>query len=91
MTDKRDFVIEVNISNLPADFAALVKRAYQKKPDPKDIKELQKWIEDTPGLWRVLFSFSALTQRTAIEKMVDDKVTQVCITANIDEIKQKLG
>jgi hypothetical protein len=39
----------------------------------------------------VLFSFSALTQRTAIEKMVDDKVTQVCITANIDEIKKKLG
>jgi hypothetical protein len=91
MTDKRDFAVEINISNLPVEFAEVVKRAYQKNPDPKDVKELQRWIENTPGLWKVVFDFSELTQKAAIKKMVSDKVTQVCITANIAEIKQKFG
>lgn len=91
MTDKRELVIEVNLSGLPADFAELVKRAYQKKPDPKDIQALKKWIEETPGLWRVFYDFSLMTQRNAIEKMAPDKITQASVTANMDEIKQKLG
>ncbi len=91
MTEQRKVVLEVDAANLPADFAEVVNRAYQKKPDPKDIKKLQKWIEDTPGLWKLFFDFSAMTQRSAIEKMASDQVTQFSIKANIDELRQKLG
>lgn len=91
MTNKDKQVVEVNLAGLPADFADVVKRVYQKKPDPKDIILLQKWIEDTPGFWRIFFDFSLQNQRNTIAKIVDDKITQASITANIKEIKQKLG
>ena len=91
MTNKDKPVVEVNLAGLPPDFAEVVKRAYQKKPNPKDIILLQKWIEDTPGFWRIFFDFSLHNQRNTIAKIAADKITQASITANIQEIKQKLG
>jgi len=91
MKDKDKLIVEVNLANLPTDFADVVQRAYDKKPDPKDVARLKKWIEDTPGLWLIFFDFSQMTQRKAIEKMASDEITQASIKANLDEMKQKLG
>lgn len=91
MKDKDTLTVEVNLAALPPDFADVVRRAYEKKPDPKDVAKLRKWIQDTPGLWRTFFDFSLMTQRSAIEKMASDAITQASIKANVDEVKQQLG
>jgi hypothetical protein len=70
------------------EFLEVVERAYKKKPTPKDLAELRKWIDEFPELWRVVFDTARVIEDNFIKKMAQDKASVIAMQKNTEEIRQ---
>jgi hypothetical protein len=73
------------------EFLEVVNRAYKKKPNPKDLAELRKWINEFPELWRVVFDTARVIEDNFIKNMVQDKASITAMQKNTDEIREGLA
>jgi hypothetical protein len=73
------------------EFIEIVKRAYNNKPDKKAIQELQKWLNEYPQIWRVVFDLSHVIEHNLIDHLVTDQAAQLAIKRNADQIRDDLG
>src|SRR5688572_20914651 len=73
------------------EFLEVVNRAYKKKPNPKDLAELRKWIQDFPELWRVVFDTARVIEDNFIKNMVQDKASIIAMQKNAEEIREGLA
>ena len=86
-----EIVHEVNVTELTGKFLALVKRVYVEKPKKKDLRRLQKYLDETPGLWRVVFDITEMVQKNTVKRMVEQEAMQISLEANISEMRHNLG
>lgn len=73
------------------EFVNVVGRDYKKDPKQNDLKELRKWINDYPELWRVVFDTVWLMEDNFIKNMVQDKAAIIGMQKNTDEIRNGFG
>ena len=73
------------------EFLDVVDRAYKKKPSPKDLADLRKWIHDFPELWRVVFDTARVLEDNFIKNMVQDKASIIAMQKNTEEIREGLA
>lgn len=69
------------------EFLDIVKKAYKKKPNQKDLEKLRKWINDYPELWKVVFDTANVIEENFIKRMVDDEASIIAMQKNIAEIR----
>jgi hypothetical protein len=69
------------------EFLEVVDRAYKKKPSPKDLAELRKWIDEFPELWRVVFHTARVIEDNFIKNMAQDKASVIAMQKNTEEIR----
>ena len=86
-----EIIYEVDTSKLTSQFLALVESVYVEKPKQSDLRKLKKFLEENPGLWRVVFDITEMIQKNTIKRMVDHKAMQISLDANISEMRQSLG
>jgi hypothetical protein len=73
------------------ELAEIVQRAYKPKPDPKDIQELQKWLEEYPEVWTFVFDMAQLIEGNLIKRIIPDQAAHLALEKNVDEIRTDLG
>jgi hypothetical protein len=73
------------------EFIEVVKRAYKNKPDKKAIQELQKWLDEHPQIWRVVFDLSYVVEYNLIERMVPEQAGRQAVHKNVEQIRNDLG
>jgi hypothetical protein len=84
------YLSEVDQSKVQ-EFLGLVDRAYQKKPDQKDLSLLRKWIRDYPNLWRVVFDTAQLIEDNLIKNMLQSEASKIALKKNTDDIREGFG
>jgi hypothetical protein len=70
------------------EFLEVVERAYKKKPTPKDLAELRKWIDEFPELWRLIFDTARVIEDNFIKNMAQDEASVIAMQKNTEEIRQ---
>lgn len=73
------------------EFIEVVKRAYKKKHNEKDIQELKGWLNEYPEIWRVVFDLACVIEENLVDRMVSDTASKLAIRKNIDQIRNDLG
>ena len=73
------------------EFIEVVRRAYKDKPSKKDIQELQKWLNEYPQIWRVVFDLSQVIEHNLIDRIVPDNAAQLALVKNVKQIRDDLG
>lgn len=73
------------------EFIEVVQRAYKNKPNKKDIQELQKWLNEYPQIWHVVFDLSQVIEHNLIARMISDQAAQLAIEKNVEQIRTELG
>ncbi len=72
-------------------FLAVVRRANVDKPKRSDLKELEKWLNDYPGLWRGLFDMAEFVQANFIKRAVEREALQLAMEHNVASLRDELG
>src|SRR5688572_20739579 len=88
---KAGHVIENFESAKVHEFLELAKRAYQPDPDPKDLKELQKWLDQYPQIWRLVFDLGQILETNFVMGLIPHPAAQLAIEMNVREIRRDLG
>jgi hypothetical protein len=83
--------LQAPLKSLPEDLKDLIGRCYEKKPDKKDLRELRRWLEETPDLWRSVIDMTALTRQMLIEKIISQEAAQAGLWARLETMQQELG
>jgi hypothetical protein len=89
MTNK--MVVTVDESKVVRELVDLVDRAYKEKPDPKDLRELQRKLEEVPDLWRVVFDMTVVIRNNLIDQAVSPKAARSAIKKNVEVLMEDLG
>ncbi len=72
-----EIVHEIDGSRLTGEFLALVKSVYAEKPKQSDLQKLKIFLDETPGLWRVVFDITEMVQKNTIMRMVGHKAMEI--------------
>ena len=78
-----EVVIRVDASKMADELRELVRRAYRDKPDPKDLRELRKKLEEVPELWRSVFDIVGVIKGNLIDKAIAQKAARLALESNI--------
>ncbi len=78
-------------NNQVKEFLDLVKRSYEKKPNKKDLSELEKWINTYPELWEAVFDIARVIEGNFIENITSIKAAVIALQKNTDEIRNGMG
>ena len=73
------------------ELGEIIMRAYKPNPDKKDIQELQKWLEEYPEIWCLVFDISQVIESNLIERMVPQQAASLAIEKNVNAIRRDLG
>jgi hypothetical protein len=73
------------------EFLEVVQRAYKKKPSPKDLDNLKKWINSYPELWRVVFDTTHVLEENLLSNMVGEKASIIAMQKNTNVIRDEMG
>lgn len=73
------------------EFVKVVERAYKHNPDRKDIQELQKWLDEYPEIWRVVFDMAHVIENNLIKRMIPDQAAHLALEKNADRIRHDFG
>jgi hypothetical protein len=84
-------IVEIDGSKMTQEFLEIVQRAYKKKPQKSDLRALEKWLKDTPGLWRAVFDLVNVLQTNFISRLITKEAAQIAIQENISGLRQELG
>jgi hypothetical protein len=78
-----NITIELDIEKISRELFELVDNAYKEKPNPKDIRVLQKKLEEVPDLWRAIFDITKIIQSNLIEKAISHKAARIAVEKNV--------
>ncbi len=78
-------------ARIPPELFMLVHRTYQDKPDPKDVWELQKKLEEIPELWMAVFNIAKEIKENLIEKTASKEAIRLALKKNIFVLVTGLG
>ena len=73
------------------EFAEILKQAYKANPEKKDLEELEKWLDQYPEIWRLVFDMSQVIEKNLISQLVSEKAVHLAIEKNVDDIRLDLG
>jgi len=91
MTESTIVRIEPDLSKISSEFAALVAKCYQEKPDKKDLRELQKRLDQSPELWLYVFDLTDVIRGQIIKDLITQPAGVKGLEANMQAIKNGLG
>jgi hypothetical protein len=80
-----------DFAKLPPELFLLVHRTYQDKPDPKDVWELQKKLEELPELWMAVFDMTKEIKENLIEKTTPKEAVRLSLKKNVSALINGLG
>jgi len=84
-------VVELDASKMAHELFELVDRAYKEKPNPKDIQELRKKLEEVPQLWTAVFHIAEVVRNNLIRKTVSPEAAQLALNKNMQTLMQEMG
>ena len=73
------------------EFAAIVDRAYKPNPDPKDIRDIEKWLDKHPEIWTFVFDMSQIIEDNLIERIAPTAVAAIALARNVEDLRRGLG
>jgi hypothetical protein len=73
------------------EFIELIQRVYELEPEAEDIQKLQKWLDDYPEIWVLVFDMANTLEKNLIRCIFPYEAAQLAIQKNIDELRQALG
>jgi len=56
------------------EFLEIVKRACGEKPSKADLRELKKWLDVYPELWKSVFDLAHIIEESFIESIAGGKI-----------------
>ena len=77
--------------NKADEFLDLVKRAYKKNPNQKDLSELRKWLANYPELWQGVFDLSEIVRQNFIKRITSEDAAQIALEKNISVMREEFG
>jgi len=78
-----EMIITSDASKMTRELFELVDRSYKEKPDPKDLRELRKKLEEIPELWRAVFDMVELIRNNWFDKVMTSKAARMGIERNV--------
>jgi hypothetical protein len=92
VNEKKAIPVLINIGQAKGyELNELIQRAYRPNPDKKDIQELQKWLEEYPEIWCLVFDVAQVIEKNVIKRMVPEPASSLAIEKNVDAIRSDLG
>jgi hypothetical protein len=92
MSENKAIEVVVDISSAPREFAELARRvSVSKKPDPKDLAELRKWLDKTPELYKSIIDIGKAARMQITTIFSDRAFVQAGIEANAEVLQRDLG
>jgi len=92
LSDKKFANIFRNIKKAEAyKFVDLLTRVYEPTPKPIDIKNIRKWMDEYPEIWRVVFDISNVIETNLIDEVRPEQAVQWAIRKNAEELRAGLG
>lgn len=73
------------------EFVDLVQCVYKQKPNPKDTKDLERWLDEYPEIWHLVFDMSCTIEENLIKGIVSNPGAHLAIKKNSEEIRLGLG
>jgi hypothetical protein len=73
------------------ELADLVDRAYKEKPNPKDIRELRRKIEEIPELWTAVFHTTEVVRNNLINKIVSPEAARLALQKNVQALMDEMS
>jgi len=73
------------------EFLEIVKRACGEKPSKADLRELKKWLDVYPELWKSVFDLAHIIEESFIESIAGGKILVLAMQKNTDEIRNEMG
>ena len=86
----RDAVLKIE-KGRASKFAEIVNRAYNPNPAKKDIQTVQRWLDDYPEIWCLVFDLSQFIEKNLVVQISPNPVARLALEKNLEEIRQKLG
>jgi hypothetical protein len=73
------------------ELVELVGRCYQKNPDKKDLRELEKYLKEQPQLYKVVFNLSQVVQGELTNTITPQHAGQMSIESNIAHMRKGMA
>src|SRR5687768_7380607 len=86
-----EITITLDATKMARELFELVDRAYKEKPNPKDIRELRKKLEEVPDLWIAVFDMTKIVRDNLIEKAVSKEAARMAVEKNVSVLMEGLG
>lgn len=86
-----EITITLDASKMAGELFELVDRAYKEKPDPKDLRELRKKLDEVPDLWIAVFDMTKIIRDNLIEKAVSKEAARMAVEKNVAVLMEGLG
>ena len=86
-----NIIVELDASKIAQELFDLVDRAYKDKPNPKDLLELKRKMDEVPELWKVVFDMTEVIRNNLIEKAVSPKAARSAIKKNVAVLMDDMG
>jgi len=80
--------VRSNKNGLGEELVDLVTRCYQENPDKKDLRELRRWLDDKPGLYKIVFDFNDVIRGKILDNVVTQRPARMAIDKNVEDLKQ---
>ena len=78
-------------NDMTREFASLVGRCYQENPSKEDLKELRRYLDESPDLYRQVFDISKVLRSTMIDGFIAQDSARQAIETNMKVICHQLG
>lgn len=86
-----EIAVRVDASKMAEELLELVSRAYREKPNPKDLNELRKKLEEVPELWRAVFDITEVIRSNLIDKTIAQKPARLALEKNTSSLMTGMG
>lgn len=86
-----NIVVKLDASKMANELLELVSRAYKEKPDPKDLRELIRKMEEVPDLWKAVFDMAEIIRNNLIDRAVSPEAAHLAIEKNVKVLMEEMG
>ena len=83
-------IVTVDVRQLSREMAEVIARAYEEKPDKKDLAKLRAMLESNPELYKAVFDMAEFLRDRIIKEIVKQPAAQAGMKANIEYLRDGL-